>query len=51
LAFTLVPGVDLEEILCVEEERRVGNDNCVSDRTLKLPIPESPKAARPRLTP
>jgi hypothetical protein len=30
LAFTPVPGVDLDEILCVEEERQVGNDNCVS---------------------
>jgi transposase len=41
-AFTPVPGVDLGEILCVEEERQVGNDNCVSYRTLKLQIPESP---------
>ena len=24
------PGVDLAEILCVQEERQVGNDNCVS---------------------
>jgi hypothetical protein len=35
-AFTPIPGVDLGEILCVEEERQVGNDNCVSYRTLKL---------------
>jgi hypothetical protein len=42
LAFTPIPGVDLDEILCVEEERQVGNDNCVSYRTLKLQIPESP---------
>jgi transposase len=41
-AFTPIPGVDLDEILCVEEERQVGNDNCVSYRTLKLQIPESP---------
>ena len=41
-AFTPIPGVDLDEILCVEEERQVGNDNCVSCRTLKLQIPESP---------
>src|SRR4029077_16250563 len=27
---------------CVEEERQVGQDNCVSYRTLKLQIPESP---------
>ena len=40
--FTLVPGVDLDEILCVQEERQVGNDNCVSYRTLELQIPESP---------
>ena len=57
-AFTPIPGVDLDEILCVQEERQVGNDNCVSYRTLKLQIPESPmrphfvKAARsgPRLS-
>jgi hypothetical protein len=41
-AFTPIPGVDLNEILCVEEERQVGHDNCVSYRTLKLQIPESP---------
>jgi transposase len=41
-AFTPIPGVDLGEILCVEEERQVGQDNCVSYRTLKLQIPESP---------
>ena len=39
-AFTPIPGVDLDEILCVQEERQVGNDNC--GRTLKLQIPESP---------
>ena len=31
-AFTPIPGVDLDEILCVQEGRQVGNDNCVSDR-------------------
>ena len=41
-AFTPIPGVNLDEILCVQEERQVGNDNCVSYRTLKLQIPESP---------
>src|ERR1700688_2366652 len=41
-AFTPIPGVDLYEILCVQEERQVMNDNCVSYRTLKLQIPESP---------
>jgi transposase len=41
-AFTPIPGFDLDEILCVEEERQVGQDNCVSYRTLKLQIPESP---------
>jgi len=41
-AFTPIPGIDLDEILCIEEERQVGNDNCVSYRTLKLQIPESP---------
>ena len=41
-AFSPIPGVDLDEILCVEEERQVQNDNCVSYRTLKLQIPPSP---------
>jgi hypothetical protein len=41
-AFTPIPGVDLDQILCVQEERQVGHDNCVSYRTLKLQIPESP---------
>jgi hypothetical protein len=40
--FESFPGVDLDEILCLEEERQVGNDNCVSYRTLKLQIRESP---------
>jgi transposase len=40
--FTPIPGVDLDEILCVQEERQVGNDNCVSFQRLKLQIPESP---------
>jgi hypothetical protein len=40
-AFTPIPGVDLDEILCVEEERQVQNDNFVSCR-LKLQIPPSP---------
>jgi hypothetical protein len=41
-AFTPIPGVDLDEIPCVEEERQVGHDNCVPYRRLKLQIPESP---------
>lgn len=44
-AFVAIPGVDLTEILCVQEERQVGNDNCVSFRRLKLQIPESPLRA------
>jgi transposase len=44
-AFTPAPGVDLGEILCVQEERQVGNDNCVAYRTLKLQIPETPMRA------
>ena len=43
-AFTPIPGVDLDEILCVQEERQVGNDNCVSYRTLKLRNPRKPAA-------
>ena len=41
-AFVAIPGVDLDEILCEQEERQVGNDNCVSFHKLKLQIPESP---------
>jgi hypothetical protein len=37
-----VPGLDLTEVLCVQEERVVGNDNCVSFFNRKLRIPESP---------
>ena len=44
-AFTAIAGVDLDEILCVEEERQVGHDNCVSYRTLKLQITERPMRA------
>jgi transposase len=44
-AFVAIPGVDLGEILCVQEERQVGNDNCVSFNRLKLQIPASPLRA------
>ena len=44
-AFVAIPGVDLAEILCVQEERQVGNNNCVSFNRLKLQIPESPLRA------
>ncbi len=44
-AFVAVPGVDLTEILCTQDERQVGNDNCVSFNKLKLQIPESPLRA------
>ena len=40
--FVAVPGLDLAEVLCVQEERIVGNDNCVSFLNRKLQIPESP---------
>ena len=40
-AFVPLIGVDLNEILCVQEERKVGNDNCVSFNRLKLQIPAS----------
>jgi transposase len=35
-AFVAVPGMDLTEILCVQEERVVGNGNCVSFLNRKL---------------
>jgi len=44
-AFVAIPGVDLMEILCVQEERQVGNDNCVSFKRMKLQIPASPLRA------
>ncbi len=44
-AFVAIAGVDLGEILCVQEERHVGNDNCVSFNRLKLQIPASPLRA------
>ncbi len=45
VAFVAIEGVDLGEILCVQEDRCVGNDNCVIFNRLKLQIPESPLRA------
>jgi len=44
-AFIAIPGTDLGEILCIQEERQVGNDNCVSFNRVKLQIPASPLRA------
>ena len=44
-AFVPLSGLDLAEVLCIQEERIVGNDNCVSFRNRKLQIPESPLRA------
>jgi transposase len=44
-AFVAVPALDLTEVLCVQEERVVGNDNCVSFLNRRLQIPESPLRA------
>ena len=44
-AFIAIPAIELGEILCVQEERQVGNDNCVSFNRLKLQIPASPLRA------
>jgi transposase len=44
-AFVAISNVDLGEILCIQEERQVGNDNCVSFNRLKLQIPASPLRA------
>jgi transposase len=41
-AFVPVSGVDLAEILCVQEERKVGRDNTVAFEGKRLQIPESP---------
>jgi transposase len=44
-AFLPVPGVDLAEVLCIQEERQVGNDNTVVFHRLRLQIPPSPLRA------
>jgi transposase len=41
-AFVAIPGVNLGEILCIQEERKVGHDNTVAFNRLRLQIPESP---------
>jgi hypothetical protein len=38
-AFVAYAGVALEEVLCVQEDRQVGRDNCVSWSGLSLQIP------------
>jgi transposase len=44
-AFLPVPGVDLAEVLCIQEQRQVGNDNTVVFHRLRLQIPPSPLRA------
>jgi transposase len=44
-AFVAIPGVDLTEILCIQQERQVTNDNTVAFRGLRLQIPPSPLRA------
>ena len=41
-AFVPLGGVDLDDILCVKEERVVGHDNCVSFGNRSLQIPPGP---------
>ena len=41
-AFVAIPGVDLNEILCEQEDRQVGKDNTVAFNCLQLQIPPSP---------
>ncbi len=41
-AFVTIPGVDLNEILCEQEDRLVGQDNTVVFHRLRLRIPPSP---------
>jgi transposase len=41
-AFVAIAGVDLAEILCIQEERQVGNDNTVAFHRHRLQIPPSP---------
>jgi hypothetical protein len=44
-AFVAIKGVDLAEILCIQEERQVGNDNTVAFNRHRLQIPPSPLRA------
>lgn len=44
-AFVAIPGVDLKEILCIQEDREVGNDNTVAYKRMRLQIPPSPLRA------
>lgn len=41
-AFVAVEGIELSEILCIQEDRRVDRDNTVMFHRLKLQIPPSP---------
>jgi hypothetical protein len=40
-AFVAIAGMDLSEILCIQEERQVGNDNTVAFQRHRLQIPPS----------
>jgi transposase len=44
-AFVAIKGVELSEILCIQEERQVGNDNTVAFNRHRLQIPPSPLRA------
>ena len=44
-AFVAISGVDLNEILCIQEERQVGKDNTVTFHRHRLQIPPSPLRA------
>jgi transposase len=44
-AFVSAKGMDLAEILCIQEERQVGNDNTVAFNRHRLQIPPSPLRA------
>jgi hypothetical protein len=41
-AFVAIGDLDLDQILCIEEPRQVGNDNTVLWRRRRLQIPASP---------
>ena len=41
-AFVPLLDADLDDILCLKEERKVGNDNCVRYKNLRLQIPPGP---------
>ncbi len=45
-AFVAIPEVDLNEVLCIQEDRQVGNDNTVTFHRHRLQIPPVARCVR-----